>query len=172
MPRKYIRLTPPGTKRQRDEKGRLLPVTPPAVPVRKKPGPKPKVAAAPPPTPVLRKKPGPKPGFKRKPLVPVPPPVDWPTPPIVAAVEKPVPPPPPPVPPDGLYPSKETWERLETMAAVIHASTMKPGWMMSKEQVLTTLLRGYEMRVGPVQIIWNTFLGEDGRPLGGPRPSM
>jgi hypothetical protein len=164
MPRKYIRKTPPGTVRPRDEKGRLLPATAAMHPHNRAPQPK------------AKQKPGPQPGpkkshHKKKP------PLD-----VVGAMEHaaaaPVPPAPPegpvavpsvflppPAPADGLYPGTATWERLKEMAGILYQSGMKPPWMLSVEQVLATLLRGYELRVGATQILWNTYRGDDGRPL-------
>lgn len=67
--------------------------------------------------------------------------------------------------PYGLYPSPELWTHLGTMADTILASGLKPGWIFTREQMLTVLLRGYEMRIPATQVIWNTYQGEDGRML-------
>jgi len=66
---------------------------------------------------------------------------------------------------DGLYPSLATWRQLHEIGQTILESGMKPAWIHTIQQMVTVLLRGYELRVGPSQILWNTYLGDDGRLL-------
>ena len=166
MPRKYVPKLAPGTPRLRDEKGRLISAARQAElqAGRKKPGPKPKqppmtVVAAP-----ARKKPGPKPGFKRKPPVPIqtPPPVAAEAPASVPSVFIPQTPPPEPRSP---FPSPEVYSQLQNMAVDIFNSGVRPEKAHKPEVILVLLLKGYELRIGPIQAIWNVYLGDDCQPL-------
>jgi hypothetical protein len=86
------------------------------------------------------------------------------------AVAPPMPEPQPPLfeapmPGDGLYPNPIVWRQLHEIGQTILESGMKPDWIHTIQQMVTVLLRGYELRVGPHQILWNTYRGDDGRLL-------
>src|SRR5215471_3860861 len=69
------------------------------------------------------------------------------------------------VPDMGPYPTPAVWRQLHEIGQTILESGMKPAWVHTIQQMVTVLLRGYELRVGPSQILWNTYLGDDGRLL-------